>query len=259
MNCRSRRSKRWVSFADAGDALLAARFRGICTCRSCLAVSEQEVHRAISIAPGRAWLLPIPTNSDCSKGGGLGACWHRMLEKLVRPKLVVIGNGMAGIRTVEELLARAPHSLASPCSAPSRTSTTTASCCPACWPATRAVDDIVINSREWYDENGIDADHRRCGRPRSTAAAQTVTAASGATVAYDRLLIATGSRPVRRRRFPGLGLPGVCAFRDIADVDKMLPRPRDAQARGGDRRRPAGAGSGLGPEAARHVGDAWSI
>ena len=31
-----------------------------------------------------------------------------MLEKLIKQKLVVIGNGMAGIRTVEALLERAP-------------------------------------------------------------------------------------------------------------------------------------------------------
>ena len=74
-----------------------------------------------------------------------------------REHLVVIGNGMAGMRTVEELLKlpKAASASASPCSAPSRTSITTASCCPACWPATRSVDDIVINSREWYEENGI--------------------------------------------------------------------------------------------------------
>ncbi len=31
-----------------------------------------------------------------------------MLEKVIKQKLVVIGNGMAGIRTVEALLERAP-------------------------------------------------------------------------------------------------------------------------------------------------------
>src|SRR6202000_1065924 len=51
--------------------------------------------------------------------------------------------------------------------------------------------------------------------------ARTVTASSGLTVPYDRLLIATGSKPLAPP-IPGLGLPGVCAFRDIADVEKML-------------------------------------
>jgi nitrite reductase (NADH) large subunit len=54
-----------------------------------------------------------------------------------KPSLVVIGNGMAGMRTVEELLKLAPDMYASPCSAPSRTGTTTASCCRRCWRARR--------------------------------------------------------------------------------------------------------------------------
>ena len=88
----------------------------------------------------------------------------------------------------------------------------------------KSVDDIVINSREWYDENGItliagDA------VTQINRGDRTVTAASGLTVHYDRLLIATGSRPLAPP-IPGLGLPGVCAFRDIADVDKMLAAAR---------------------------------
>ena len=81
-----------------------------------------------------------------------------------------------------------------------------------------------INSREWYDDNGI----RLFTGDAITAIdrqAKTVTAASGLSVRYDRLLIATGSRPLAPP-IPGLGLPGVCAFRNIADVDKMLAAAR---------------------------------
>ena len=48
-------------------------------------------------------------------------------------RLVVVGNGMAAMRTVEELLATAPEPTTSPSSAPSRAATTTASCCRRCW------------------------------------------------------------------------------------------------------------------------------
>ena len=71
------------------------------------------------------------------------------------PRLVVIGNGMAGMRTVEELLKLAPDMyritvfgaephgnynriLLSPVLAGEKT-----------------VDDIMLNTREWYDANGI--------------------------------------------------------------------------------------------------------
>ena len=59
--------------------------------------------------------------------------------------------------------------------------------------------------------------------------AKTVTSQSGRTIAYDKLLIATGSDPFIIP-VPGKDLPGVISFRDMKDVDAML----DAANRGGD-------------------------
>jgi nitrite reductase (NADH) large subunit len=53
-----------------------------------------------------------------------------------------------------------------------------------------------------------------------------VHSASGQSVHYDRLLVATGSKPVAPP-ISGLNLPGVCAFRDIADVETMLAVSRE--------------------------------
>src|SRR3546814_19436169 len=50
---------------------------------------------------------------------------------------------------------------------------------------------------------------------------KTVTARSGNTVSYDKLLLATGSDPFIIP-VPGKDLPGVVTFRDLDDVDKML-------------------------------------
>jgi nitrite reductase (NADH) large subunit len=142
-----------------------------------------------------------------------------------RPHLVVIGNGMAGMRAVEELLKR---------EAGRRYRVTVFGAEPhvnynrmmlsSVLAGDKTIDEIVINSREWYDANNI----RLFTGDTVTAidrTARTVTAASGLTVPYDRLLIATGSRPLAPP-IPGLSLPGVCAFRDIADVDKMLEAAR---------------------------------
>ena len=137
-----------------------------------------------------------------------------------RPHLVVIGNGMAGCRAVEELLARdatryrvtifgaEPHVnynriMLSPLLAGEKT-----------------FDEIVINGRDWYDDHGITL---VSGDPVTTIdrQARTVTAASGRTVRYDRLLIATGSDPFIIP-VPGHDLPGVIGFRDVKDVDAML-------------------------------------
>ena len=138
-----------------------------------------------------------------------------------REHLVVIGNGMAGMRTVEELLKlqngrrfRITVFGAEPHVNYNRIMLSSVLA------GDKQVDEIVINSREWYDENGItlitgDAIARIDRGDRS------VTSVNELTVRYDRLLIATGSKPMAPP-IPGLGLPGVCAFRDIADVDKML-------------------------------------
>ena len=144
------------------------------------------------------------------------------------PHLVVIGNGMAGCRAIEELLARdagryrvtifgaEPHVnynriMLSPVLAGEKT-----------------FDEIVINDRAWYDDNGIElvvADPVVAVDRTS----KTVSAKSGRTVSYDKLLIATGSDPFIIP-VPGKDLPGVISFRDMTDVDHMLA----AAGRGGD-------------------------
>jgi nitrite reductase (NADH) large subunit len=142
-----------------------------------------------------------------------------------RPRLVVIGNGMAGMRTVEELLKL---------SGGNRYSITVFGAEPhvnynrimlsSVLAGDKSVDEIIINSREWYDENCIAL---IAGDPvtQIDRNSKTVTSASGLTVSYDHLLIATGSKPLAPP-LPGLSLSGVCAFRDIADVDKMLAAAR---------------------------------
>jgi nitrite reductase [NAD(P)H] large subunit len=138
----------------------------------------------------------------------------------MKEKLVLIGNGMAGMRAIEELLEIAPEMyditvfgsepygnynriLLSPVLA-----------------AEKTIDDIMLNTVEWYAENGItlhtnktivDIDRRNC----------KVIADDGSVESYDRLLLATGSNPFIIP-VPGHDLPGVISFRDIKDVDDML-------------------------------------
>jgi len=137
-----------------------------------------------------------------------------------RPHLVVIGNGMAGCRAVEEILARDPglfritifgaephvnynRIMLSPVLA-----------------GEKSFDEIIINDRAWYDDNDIDliVDDPVVAIDRDT---RTVTSRNGRTLAYDRLLIATGSDPIIIP-VPGRDLPGVISFRDMKDVDAML-------------------------------------
>ena len=135
-------------------------------------------------------------------------------------RLVVIGNGMAGCRAVEEVLARDPARYTITIfGAEPRVNYNRIMLSPVL-AGEKAFDEIVINDAAWYAGNAITL---VSGDPvvRIDRAAQTVTARSGRTEPYDRLLIATGSDPFIIP-VPGHDLPGVVTFRDLDDVDKML-------------------------------------
>src|SRR6201989_101032 len=137
-----------------------------------------------------------------------------------RTKLVCVGNGMAGIRTIEELLKVAPdlyditvfgsephpnynRILLSPVLAGEQT-----------------IEEIILNSREWYSENRITL---HAGKTITTIdrIRRVVIADDGTQAPYDRLLLATGSTPVILP-IPGKDLPGVITYRDIADTEAMI-------------------------------------
>ncbi|HSI19544.1 MAG TPA: nitrite reductase large subunit NirB [Sphingomonas sp.] len=134
--------------------------------------------------------------------------------------LVVIGNGMAGCRAVEELIARdAGRYRVTIFGAEPRVNYNRIMLSPVL-AGEKSFDDIVINDRAWYADNGIEL---VAGDPvvAIDRAAKTVTARSGRVTAYDKLLIATGSDPFIIP-VPGKDLPGVISFRDMDDVDHML-------------------------------------
>ncbi|AWZ92359.1 nitrite reductase [NAD(P)H], large subunit [Pseudomonas aeruginosa] len=135
-------------------------------------------------------------------------------------KLVMVGNGMAGVRTLEELLklnsdfyditvfGAEPHPnynriLLSPVLAGEQT-----------------FEEIVLNDLNWYAENGIklvlDRKVVQIDRLR-----RRVVAADGSEAEYDRLLLATGSVPFILP-IPGNRLQGVIGYRDIADTQAMI-------------------------------------
>lgn len=144
-------------------------------------------------------------------------------------QLVMVGNGMAGVRTLEELLKIAPdlyeitifgaephpnynRILLSPVLAGEQT-----------------LEQIVLNDWAWYAEHGITL-HAGCTVTEVNRARRTVHAVrstgEAVSVAYDRLILATGSNPFMLP-IPGKDLDGVLAYRDIADTQAMI----DAAAR----------------------------
>ena len=143
-----------------------------------------------------------------------------MNEPMKKSKLVMVGNGMAGVRTLEELLKIAPdlyditvfgaephpnynRILLSPVLAGEQT-----------------LDEIVLNSWDWYSDHHITL-HAGKKVVEVDRIKRIVKADDGTEVEYDRLLLCTGSNPYILP-IPGKDLDGVIAYRDIADTNAMI-------------------------------------
>ena len=137
-----------------------------------------------------------------------------------RRRLILIGNGMAGVRALEEILARAPHAFAITVFGAEPHGNYNRIMLSPVLAGEKSFADIVTHDRAWYEQNGIDliAGESVTAIDRE---ARMVTGANGTMRPYDVLILATGSDPVIIP-FPGHKLPGVIAFRDIADVGTML-------------------------------------
>ena len=137
-----------------------------------------------------------------------------------RAQLVVVGNGMAGMRAVEELIARAPERFDITVIGAEPHPNYNRILLSAVLAGEKTLDEIVVNPHGWYAERGI------CliAGTRATAidrAARRVALADGTSLPYDKLLLATGSKPLAPP-VPGLAFPNVRAFRDIADAQAMM-------------------------------------
>lgn len=136
-----------------------------------------------------------------------------------KPKLVVIGNGMAGISTVEQILklttqfeitvfGSEPH--------PNYNRIMLS----YVLEGSKTIDDIVLNDWQWYADNGITL-HTGTKVVKIDETHKEVVTEEGMRIPYDKVIIATGSNsfilPI-----PGSDKQGVIGFRDIADCNQML-------------------------------------
>ena len=136
-----------------------------------------------------------------------------------KERIVVIGAGMAGGRIVEEILKRDDSRFdisiigAEPCATYDRIQLSPVLA------GEKTFDQIVTHSQEWYDSNGVKTHFGYWVQSIETAAKHVVLH-DGQTIAYDKLILAMGSDPIRLP-LPGSDLQGVVAFRDLMDVDVM--------------------------------------
>ncbi|KSU83841.1 nitrite reductase (NADH) large subunit [Fictibacillus enclensis] len=137
-----------------------------------------------------------------------------------KKKLVLVGNGMAGVRCIEEILKMNAEAFditifgSEPHPNYNRILLSTV------LQGDTSIQDITLNDRAWYEKNNI-----------TLYTGETVTSIDsdrksvhtdlGREVEYDRLILATGSEPFMLP-VPGADKEGVTAFRDIKDCETMI-------------------------------------
>lgn len=137
-----------------------------------------------------------------------------------KQKLLLIGNGMAGIRAIEEVLKLKPNEFeitvfgSEPYPNYNRIQLSKV------LQGDTDVSDITLNEWQWYEDNNIRL------YPGETVinidkTNQVVYTDKGREELYDKLIIATGSKAFILP-LPGADKEGVTGFRDIKDCEKMI-------------------------------------
>lgn len=143
-----------------------------------------------------------------------------MPNKQKRKKWLVIGNGMAGMNTVEQVIKLAPDLYditvigSEPYPNYNRIQLSYV------LEGSKTVEDIVLNDYDWYKNNNIDLHTGRTAE-HIDREKKLVRDNLGTAYPYDILLLATGSNPFILP-VPGTDLEGVVGFRDISDCNRMM-------------------------------------
>ena len=162
------------------------------------------------IENGKVWISPTPQKTYITNNG-------TSQEKM---KLVLVGNGLAGMRCLEDLLDMAPDRYEITVIGEEPWGNYNRIMLSPVLSGEKTIDDIMLHPHAWYADKGIRLfagdPAVRIDRPR-----KHVYTEKGEVISYDRLILATGSKPFVPP-IPGSDLKGVLSFRDIYDVNSML-------------------------------------
>lgn len=138
-------------------------------------------------------------------------------------KLVVVGNGMAGIACVEQILKHTPKFNITIFGDETHVNYNRI-LLSSVLAGEKSPDDIILNGPDWYQKNSIDL---RLGVHITDvdANARTVTGDDGSVVHFDKLLLATGSSPIIPS-IEDVKKDGVFVFRNLDDTSALLARCR---------------------------------
>ncbi|WP_180075424.1 nitrite reductase small subunit NirD [Acinetobacter sp. YH12254] len=162
------------------------------------------------IENGKVLVSPTPQKTYISSNG----------QNTERLKLVLVGNGLAGMRCLEDLLDMAPDRYDMTVIGGEPWGNYNRIMLSPVLSGEKSFAEIMLHSADWYAEKGIRfiAGDAAIAIDRSRKQVHT---GKGEVVAYDRLILATGSKPFVPP-IPGAELEGVMSFRDIQDVNRML-------------------------------------
>ncbi|TCB34278.1 nitrite reductase small subunit NirD [Acinetobacter sp. ANC 4910] len=162
------------------------------------------------IQDGRVWVSPTAQKTYITNNGPSS-------EKM---QLVLVGNGLAGMRCLEDLLDMAPDRYEITVIGEEPWGNYNRIMLSPVLSGEKTVEDIMLHPHAWYSDKGMrfiaDDPAVKIDRPRKQVHTQT-----GIVVDYDRLILATGSKPFVPP-VKGADLKGVVSFRDIYDVKTML-------------------------------------
>ncbi|WP_151832937.1 nitrite reductase small subunit NirD [Acinetobacter ursingii] len=162
------------------------------------------------IENGRVWVGTVPQKTYITNNG-------ISQDKL---KLVLIGNGLAGMRCLEDLLDMAPERYEVTVIGEEPWGNYNRIMLSPVLSGEKTIEDIMLHPHAWYSDKGIKFIAQdpavKIDRTR-----KVVHTEKGERIDYDRLIIATGSKPFIPP-VQGADLNGVISFRDIYDVNTMV-------------------------------------
>lgn len=138
----------------------------------------------------------------------------------MKRKLVLVGNGMAGVWCVEHILKLAPQQFDITIFGAEPHPNYNRILLSSVLAGDSSMKDIVLNDWDWYRDNNITF-HAGHAVTKIDTANKMVVSDKGVTAAYDELILATGSLPFMLP-VPGADKEGVIAFRDIKDCETMM-------------------------------------
>jgi nitrite reductase (NADH) large subunit len=137
-----------------------------------------------------------------------------------KQKLVLVGNGLAGMRCLEDLLDMSPDMYDITVIGEEPWGNYNRIMLSPVLSGEKTIEQIMLHSPDWYKDKGITFIAGDLA-VKIDRRAKKIHTQSGKQVAYDRLILATGSRPFMPP-IKGSDLKGVLSFRDIYDVNAMI-------------------------------------